>query len=123
MQLRQKLLTWSNHYLSWTRQDNFPVQVVRYEDMINDSFATFVSAAKFCGLAFSDGEIQEAIRKCSFAELQKQEKERGFREKSPDSQSFFRKGKAGSWKEELPEYLADMIVHDHRNVMERLGYL
>ncbi|HEX3008064.1 MAG TPA: sulfotransferase domain-containing protein, partial [Bacteroidales bacterium] len=46
MQLRQKLLTWSNHYVSWTSQGNFPVLVVRYEDMINDCFATFASAVQ-----------------------------------------------------------------------------
>lgn len=123
MQLRQKLLTWSNHYLSWIGQKEFPVLVIRYEDMKLSPFETFAKAVKFSGLSHSDDEIREAIRKSSFSELQKQEKERGFKEKSPDSQSFFRKGKIGSWKEELTEELVEKIRQDHREVMGRLGYL
>ena len=122
MQLRQKLLSWSNHYLSWTEQSDFPVIVIKYEDMMLNTFDTFSEAIKFCGFKFSESEIREAIQKSSFSELQKQEKEKGFREKSPGSESFFRKGKIGSWKEELPDHLAEMIINDHREVMSRLGY-
>lgn len=123
MQLQQKLLTWSNHYLSWTEQREFPVHVIRYEDMTHKPLETFSAAVKFCGLNFSTAEIQEAIRKSSFSELQKQEKEKGFREKSPDAELFFRKGRIGSWKEELPSVLAEKIINDHRQVMVKLGYL
>ncbi len=122
MQLRQKLLTWSNHYLSWTRQTDFPVMVMKFEDMKLNPFDSFSAAIKFCGLNYNDIEVNEAIRKSSFSELQKQEKEKGFREKSPDSQVFFRKGKIGSWKEELPQTLVDIIRSDHREVMLQLGY-
>lgn len=122
MQLRQILLTWSNHYLSWTRQIDFPVMVMKYEDMKLNPFDTFSAAIKFCGLNYNEEEIKEAIRKSSFSELQKQEKEKGFREKSPDSETFFRKGKVGSWKEELPQNLVDTIRKDHQEVMRKLGY-
>lgn len=122
MQLRQKLLSWSNHYLSWTSQNDFPVMVMKYEDMKLNPFDSFSSAIKFCGLNFGETEIKEAIRKSSFSELQKQEKEKGFREKSPDSQVFFRKGKIGSWKDELPQNLVDVIRKDHQEVMLQLGY-
>jgi hypothetical protein len=123
MQLRQKLLTWSHHYLSWTRQADFPVMVMKYEDMKLNTFESFSAAIKFCGFNYSEAEITEAIRKSSFSELQKQEKERGFREKSPDSQTFFRKGKIGTWQEELPQNLVDMIKKDHEKEMLQLGYL
>lgn len=122
MQLRQKLLTWSNHYLSWTSQNDFPVMVMKYEDMKLNPFDSFSSAIKFCGLNFDETEIKEAIRKSSFSELQKQEKEKGFREKSPDSQIFFRKGTIGSWKDELSQNLVDVIRKDHQRVMLQLGY-
>lgn len=123
MQLRQKLLTWSNHVRSWTEQNYVRTLVIRYEDMKLNNLATFSNAAKFCGLNYNEQEIQAAINKCSFSELQKQEKEKGFREKSPESESFFRKGKIGSWKEELNNSQIKKIINDHREVMQQLGYL
>lgn len=123
MQLRQKLLTWSNHYRSWTGQSDFPVMVIRYEDMKLNPFKTFAAAVRFCELDYSDDEIQQSINKSSFTELQKQEKEKGFKEKSPDSVNFFRKGIIGSWKEELPGNLAETIMNNHKDVMRKLAYL
>jgi hypothetical protein len=123
MQLRQKLLSWSNHYRSWTEQTDFPVMVIRYEDMMENPLETFAAAVKFCGLGSSDLEISQAIKKSSFGELQKQEKAKGFREKNPDSQIFFRKGKIDAWKEELPDQLADIVRNDHREIMIKLAYL
>lgn len=123
MQLRQKLLTWTNHVRSWKEQNYIPTLVVKYEDMKLNSLATFSKATKFCGLNYTDQEIQEALKKCSFTELQKQEKEKGFREKSPESASFFRKGKIGSWKEELNNSQIKKIISNHRDVMYQLGYL
>lgn len=123
MQLCQKLLSWSNHYISWTNHKNFPVKVIRYEDMITNTFETFSAAAEFCELKYTEEEIREAIQKSSFSELQKQETEKGFREKNPDSHIFFRKGKIGAWKEELPDELADILRNDHREIMQKLAYL
>jgi hypothetical protein len=123
LQLRQKLLTWSEHYLSWTGQNDYPVHVIRYEDMLQSPVETFSAAIKFSGLSFHESEIREAIHKSSFTELQRQEKEKGFREKSPGSEMFFRKGKKDSWKEELSAHLAEKIMNDHRQVMMKLGYL
>lgn len=123
MQLRQRLLSWSNHYLSWTAQSQFPVMVIRYEDMILNSYETFSAAIEFCGYSFSENEIRDALQRSSFSELQKQETMNGFREKSPESEKFFRKGIIGSWKEELPAHLVEVICNDHKKVMTQLGYV
>lgn len=122
MQLRQKLLSWSNHVNSWVSQTEIPVLVIRYEDMMLNSEETFTKAAAFCGLNYTREQVCEAIAKSSFKELKKQESEKGFRERSPESQVFFRKGKIGSWKEELTQEIVNKIVHDHRDMMQRLGY-
>jgi hypothetical protein len=105
-QMQQRLLTWSSHVSSWTEQRVFPVKVFRYEDMINDTFTTFREAVQFLELNFGDQEI-----------------EKGFREKSPASESFFRKGKTGSWKEELTSAQAEKIISQHSDMMKKFGYL
>ena len=40
-QVRQKLLSWSGHINSWTMQKEFPVLVVRYEDMLENPYREF----------------------------------------------------------------------------------
>lgn len=121
-QLEQKLLTWSEHVESWLDLSNLPVHILKYEDMIYNSFETFKQAAQFLGFKKSDEEIQKAIRQSEFNQLHQQEKEKGFKEKAPDSPAFFRQGKEGTWKDELSKEQADLIIHQHKKVMERFGY-
>lgn len=122
-QLRQKLLTWSEHVLSWTKQTAFPVCVLRYEDMKQRPAETFGRAVRFAGLDYTEKQIEKALSMCTFEELQRQEREKGFQEKSPASDMFFRKGEVGSWRNELNSKQAEQIIEDHRGVMTRFGYL
>ena len=122
-QLRQKLLSWSNHVLSWVDRAPFPVCMIRYEDMKSHPLETFTKAVRFAGLDHTGEKIQKAIDFSSFDVVQQQEEAEGFREKSSASGRFFRKGQVGSWREELNESQASKIAHDHREVMRRFGYL
>ena len=120
-QLRQKMGNWSNHVLSWTEATDHKVHVMRYEDMKQSPFETFSSAIKFADLDFGRKAVVEAIKKSSFEELQKQEKDKGFKEKAADSPSFFRKGEIGSWGEQLTPEQAQQIIKDHGVVMKQFG--
>jgi hypothetical protein len=122
-QLEQRLLSWSSHVLSWTEQKLLPVKVLRYEDMINNTFYAFSEALKFIGIEKPDGEIFKAIKFSSFNELQKQEIQKGFNEKSQGPEFFFRKGKSGSWREELPEQQVSEIISKHSALMKMYGYI
>lgn len=122
-QLRQKLLAWSSHVLSWVDSAPFPVCPLRYEDMKSQPLATFTKAVNFAGLNHSREQIQKALDFSSFDVMQKQEEAEDFQERSFPSNRFFRKGQFGSWREELSEKQAQQIVHDHGEVMRRFGYL
>ncbi len=122
-QLRQKLLSWSSHVKSWVDQTPFDVHVVRYEDMHKNPFQTFAAASRAVGLDPSDDGILLALEHSSFQRLQAQEDVEGFIEKPPSAKKFFRSGKIGSWREELNDAQVRRIVEDHREVMQRFGYL
>jgi len=122
-QLRQKIGTWSDHVLSWTRAPGISVHVIRYEDMKYSSLSTFIAATQFAGLDFTADAIETALKKCDFNELQKQEKEKGFKERPLGTPSFFRKGEPGSWREQLTPEQAQQIIKDHSIVMKQFGYL
>lgn len=122
-QLVQKLNTWSNHVKSWLDQKDIPVYLMRYEDMKADTFNVFKNATTFIGLNKTDEEIKKAIKYSSIKELQKQEKTNGFKEKSLNSKSFFRKGEINSWKNILTDEQIDEIISQNSEIMKRLGYL
>lgn len=122
-QFKQRVLTWSQHVLSWVDQDLIPVHLIRYEELYYHPIETFTAAARFAGYADDPVNIQKAIKFSSFEVLQKQEVEQGFREKPANMERFFRKGKVGSWREELTSEQAQRIIADHGEVMRRFGYL
>ncbi len=122
-QLRQQLGSWSHHVISWTRIAGQNVHVIRYEDMKYHSLETFTAAARFAQLDHAPEEIENALRKSDFLELQKQEQEKGFKERPLKTASFFRKGQPGSWREHFSPDQINQIIRDHGQVMQYYGYL
>jgi len=122
-QLRQRLLTWSQHVLSWVDAPDLNVHVMRFEDMVNDTFNTFLGAVRFAELPDDPDRVRRALRFANIEESQRQEQEHGFHEKNPVAVSFFRKGQVGSWRDELTDEQAQRIINDHAEVMRRFGYL
>lgn len=121
-QLQQQLPNWSKHIESWIGQSNIPVLLLRYEDMKNESLATFRKAVQFLGWEHSDEEILEALKKSSFKQLKKQEEEKGFNERLRQQKQFFRSGTVGDWKNHLSETQEDAIKEAHLEVIKKLKY-
>ena len=122
-QFKQLMLSWSGHVKSWTGNLPFPVMVIRYEDMIADTFTCFSNALTFMGITATTAQITAAIEASNFERLQKKEKESGFYEKHIKSELFFRKGQAGNWKNELTEKQVTDIITHHQEIMKRYNYL
>ena len=123
-QLHQKMGSWSNHVTSWLDRSGLPVHMVRYEDMKRDPEGSFGEVVRFCGLAWDAERVSRAVVFSDFSELQRQEKNNKFRERSLNSSElFFRRGEAGSWREELPVPLAQRLIETHGETMRRFGYL
>jgi hypothetical protein len=123
-QVRQPLLTWSQHVCSWVDQTVFPVHVMRYEDMHQQPQAAFAAAFGFMGFQDDPDRLSRALEFSNFRVLQEQEQAHGFRERTPKSQSaFFRQGETGGWRKTLTSEQAGEIVSAHAIVMRRFGYL
>lgn len=123
VQLRQKLLTWSQHVQSWASAKPIRRLVLRYEDMLANPSETFGKGLEFLDLKVSDSRLQAAIEATSFDKLQQQEAKFGFREKLSTEGQFFRKGIAGDWKNVLEPRQIEKIIQDHGEVMRQFGYL
>lgn len=122
-QVRQRLGTWSDHVTSWIDDAPFAVHVVRYEDCIADPVTTFTTALRFAGFDADHASVAAAVELTTFDRLAAQEAAGGFRERPTATGRFFRRGRAGGWRDELDAELAAVIADDHGAVMERLGYL
>ncbi len=123
-QLRQSLQSWSGHVRSWVDESGLRVLLIRYEDLCRDSQATFGEVVRFCNLPWDTARVRKAVAFSDFSELQRQEQRQGFRERSVVATGpFFRRGQAGSWRDELPPDLARRLIDTHAETMRRFGYL
>lgn len=122
-QVRQKLLSWSQHVLSWVDAPGLNVHTLRYEDMQAAPVETFALAARFLGLPADAPRITKAVRFSDFNVLRQQEAEQGFRERSTVMGQFFRQGTSGGWREKLTHAQVERVLHDHGPVMRRFGYV
>jgi len=122
-QLPQKVKSWSSHVSSWADAPGLNVRVFRYEDMITRTVDVFTEIVRFAKLKVDESQVRKAVEFSRFERLQAQEAAQGFREKQPTADSFFRRGKAGTWREVLSESQVSRIINHHRTVMRRFGYL
>ena len=121
-QLRQQLLSWSQHYLSWSSTPA-PYLQVTYEKLIEDTEKEFRKIILFIYNEVDVKKLKKAVKQSAFKELRKQEQTGNFKERAIQSKSFFRKGKSGSWKNEMSEEQIKEIIKKNSTVMEELGYL
>ena len=123
-QFRQQLPGWTGYTATWLEQKDIPIHLVRYEDMQADTAGVLARALEFAGRPASEEEIRRAVAFADFAQLQEQEKARGFREapRPRPGGRFFRRGQSGAWRDELTTEQVLRIENEHAPMMRRLGY-
>ncbi|PLB49958.1 P-loop containing nucleoside triphosphate hydrolase protein [Aspergillus steynii IBT 23096] len=91
---------WFDHALSWWEHRDDPnVLFLRYEDLLNNTAREIGKIAQFLSLETDAAQIDDIVTKVGFREMQSSE----YSSLSDIKQftHFFRKGKAGSWKEQF----------------------
>ncbi|HYE48193.1 MAG TPA: sulfotransferase domain-containing protein [Azospirillaceae bacterium] len=121
LQLRQRLLTWSEHARSWLEAPSVPL-LVRYEDLLADTPAELGRVARHLGWDASATALEGAAAATRFDSLRNQEERHGFRHNPISGGRFFRQGAAGGWRAVLSGAQSARIEREHGSVMGRLGY-
>lgn len=114
--------SWSGHVASWMGQSEFPVCLVRYEDLHRKPQETLASVLGFAGLACSTNQIHRAIEACAIGRLQEQERQTRFREAAVSTRDFFRNGIVGDGRATMDAGTLERFCQDHGEWMARLGY-
>jgi hypothetical protein len=96
---------WSAHVEAWTTRSS-PTALVRFEDMLVDPADAVARACASLGMEV----VRQPAELPAFEELQVQ------------NPAAMRKGKAGSWREEMPTHLESLFWSIHGPCMERMGY-
>lgn len=122
-QLRQYLSSWSAHVRSWLDNGLVAIHVVRYEDLSLAPIDTLTGALRFAGLRTRRADIERSLDWSRLDRLQALEASSGFAEKPLGLERFFRRGMVAGWRDELTLEQARRITADHRDMMERLGYV
>lgn len=121
--VRQYLGRWSDHVKSWATERRYPVLVLRYEDLLEDTGACFTRVLERIGLPPDPSRVAHAVEMSRFDKAQAQEQAEGFSEKSAKAERFFRTGQAGQWQDTLASELVEQVRKDHSKTMKKFGYL
>lgn len=119
----QYLGSWADHVRGWTGTRDFPLHVMRYEDMKADPRRAFSGLLEFLGMPVDSDRLDRAIRFSSFDEMKRQETATGFVERSYNGQRFFHTGQTGQWKDALSDDDVARLRERHGATMAQFGYL
>ncbi|MEL6337645.1 MAG: sulfotransferase domain-containing protein, partial [Pseudomonadota bacterium] len=118
----QYLGSWAGHMRSWTRHRDFPVLILRYEDLIAAPEEAFAKLLKHIGVPVDQERLVRAVRFSAFEEVARQEATAGFIEKSDNAERFFHAGGTGKWRGQLDEAAAAAFVEQNAKAMAARGY-
>ena len=116
-------LNWYKNYMSWKEQgekDGYPGIVVRYEDLLQDSFKYFSKIIKFltdvvgCGI-YDEDKIKKCIESTSYSKLVKMNEKFGY----PMTKEYY---KHQDWKDILTKEQRKRIEKKFHKEMLEFGY-
>ena len=129
----QLLWSWSTNIKSWIENKRFPVLVIKYEDLMDQTFVTFKKVIDFINnitqnkVSFNKERAKNSIKNTSFRNLQKLEKEHGFAEALKEKGSekkikFFNLGQENNYKKLLPADLINEMNKYYKKELVQFNY-
>ena len=116
------LSSWSNHVASWTTDKRYPVHIVKYEDLLEDTEKELVEVLDFLGEDVDKKVVKKAVEVTKMENLRAKEEKDGFRENAGKGERFFNGG-GSRWESELGPKWIKQIEDDHSLAMQAVGYL
>ncbi|NER00851.1 MAG: hypothetical protein F6K30_29855 [Cyanothece sp. SIO2G6] len=121
------LLPWGNHVNSYLENHENDLLLVRYEDLIDDTYRELARILDFSGLPLQQDKVASAVESSSFSKMQRMEQNQieQFEQlvNSDHSIKFIRQGRVGVWQEWFDSELLQYIFKMHGDTLEKLGYI
>lgn len=130
----QFISSWEKNYNSWAKQDIFPIKVIKYEELMNNTFETFKEIILFIEKItkikkiFIESKAKNSIQSTSFNKMKKIEQSKGFDESVlSKNQSkkipFFHLGPKNDWKKILNEDFIKNATLKFKPLLTELNYI
>jgi len=129
----QFISSWSMNFKSWNIQKKIPIKIIKYEDLLKETFFVFKDIVEFINKTLNikekinNDKLKNSVNSTHFDKLKKEEKKSGFNEavsskKNSEKIPFFYLGPDNDWKKILDldqqKRLTDMFKED----LIELGY-
>ena len=115
---------WYEHVKQWLANPyNAELIVIRYEDLHEQPLLELKKFCEFAGIERSDDVLQRSIQGNRFERMQAKELEFGWDNANWNKdEKFIRKGKVGSFREELPVELINSFEEESEDQLLAFGY-
>ena len=115
--------SWNQHVDGWLLEGHANVLTIRYEEMHENAAQTLKKVAAFIPLQCDDAMIAKAVSDAKFDKMKKLEEEYGVDgAKGLSEERFIRRGKVGSWRDELDDECLEILERKYGNSMKQLHY-
>ena len=129
----QFLMSWSLNQKSWIENKKFPVLLIKYEDLVGETFFVFKNIIQFVNKlinnkqTFNKDKAVNAIKNTSFEKLQNLENQYGFSEAvtkkgTKEKLKFFNLGKANNYQNILSKNLINKMNNEYKKELEKYNY-
>ena len=116
----QFISSWEKNYLTWKSQNLFPLKIIKYEDLLNETYVVFKEVILFINQTTNINEklnkdkLKNAVQSTMFDKLKSKEEKHGFKEsvlsnKKKEKIPFFYLGPKNDWKKILNDNLRQKI--------------
>ena len=130
----QFISSWENNFLSWKRQNNFPIKIIRYEDLLNNTYYIFEDLIKYINkilkieINIDKKKLKNSIKSTSFKELKQYEENFGFSEAinskiNEKTIPFFYLGPDNDWKKILNKDYQDKLNTTFNKSLKFFSYI
>ena len=130
----QLISSWEKNYQSWKKQNIFETKLIRYEDLLEETYYTFKQIINFidrvCNLnnKFDKDKAINSIRTTNFSKLKNMEQKEGFIESVSSKIDkkkipFFHLGADNDWKKILSVDYQNKIKTKFIESMKELNYV
>jgi len=129
----QFISSWSTNYKSWRIQKEIPIKIIRYEDLLKETYVTFKDVIEFINKTLhikekiNKDKLKNSVGSTFFDKLKNDEKNNGFIEAVPSKNNkgkipFFNLGPDNDWKKILDKDQQTKLTDMFKEDLIELGY-
>tara|TARA_B110000211_G_C13960614_1_gene500401 strand:+ start:119 stop:976 length:858 start_codon:yes stop_codon:yes gene_type:complete len=128
----QFISSWEMNYKSWKNQKEIPVKIIRYEDLLKETYTVFTDVIEFINKTLNikkinKDKIKKSVSSTFFHKLKNDEKNNGFEEAVPSKNNgetipFFYLGPDNDWRKILDNNQKLKFNDIFKKQIKELGY-